>query len=184
MTSALENPRRDPAGFTDIIPKTIVQIVNFGPERSLFQLNGQLAQVIYFDRHARAYVIMPYFAPHIHLHVRPENIAMPLYAHPPQIFSQPTGLDGIVLARTGFRDIPTNSQFNYAASRNISIVPTCNSTHCTEPAAINDLCQYHAMRNIVSDTETHHPRYLFRIPRPPPDPPNHRPCNNSEEDVE
>ena len=55
---------RDPAGFTDIISQSAVRIVNFGRQHEHYNLNGQIATVLYYDRNTRLYCVAPCCAPH------------------------------------------------------------------------------------------------------------------------
>ena len=163
---------RDPAGFTDIISQSTVQLVNFGWQNGYYNLNGQLATVLYYNPHTREYCVAPYAAPHLRLHVPPHNISMKLYCTAPALFAPPSGADGFILPRESPTSLPTEPQFQYARSQGLSITPYCNAEGCTQPTAINDLCQYHAMVDNVQGVRLVRDRYLFRLRRPSPDPPD------------
>ena len=171
--------RVDPAGFNNIMPQTVVRIVNLGIDRNWFNLNGQLAVVLFFDRQSRSYIVSPYFAPHLRLSLRPENVSMTLYHHVPQVYAPPHGHDGIILSEPPMGDMPTRSNFEYAQITGTSITPICNCVGCFQMAAVNDLCQHHAMSHNIPRVTYYHDRYLFRIRRPRSKPPDEDDDDNS-----
>ena len=153
--------RTDPAGLHTIRAGATVRFTNFQYTNNLYLLNGQLAQVVYYNAQMRVYCVRPYFAPLLLVYVHPHNIVMPLYMLPPALFNRPSGHQGIILPRIDPQDIPNPTQFRCAAANELSITPICNIAGCYRPAAVNNLCQIHAANNNFDGNNYDEERILY-----------------------